>query len=176
MMGEVNKAQRGDSIVDPMISFLREIGLVVEERELFELTILPGLTIVNGALVVDRSRLRYPGDLLHEGGHLAVKHPSDRANTNLSAGTDPAEEMMAMAWAWAAGLHLRIAPEVIFHEASYKNSDGGLAAQFQSGEWFGVPMLQAYGFTAEPRQAERLNRASYPLMAKWLRCESDVLA
>ena len=139
------------STVTEMIDFLRGIGLRVEERSLSVPTILPGLTIVDGGLMVDRSRLGYPGDLLHEAGHLAVKLPVDRNRTNYSVGTDPAEEMMAMAWAWAAGVYLGVPPEVIFHEASYKNSDGsGLAEQFQAGQWFGVPMLQFYGLTAEP--------------------------
>jgi hypothetical protein len=166
-----------ENCIDQMIEFLRGIGLRVEERELAEATILPGLTIRDGSLMVDRSRLSYPGDLLHEAGHLAVKLPADRARTNYSAGTDPAEEMMAMAWSWAAGVHLGIAPNVIFHEASYGNSDGsGLAEQFQAGHWFGVPMLQLYGLTAEPRQADRLGLAGYPTMTKWLREENTMLA
>jgi hypothetical protein len=165
------------STADEIVDFLRGIGLCVEERSLLVPTILPGLTIVQGSLVWDRLRLKYPGDLLHEAGHLAVKLPADRARTNYSAGTDPAEEMMAMAWAWAAGVCLGVPPEVVFHEASYENSDGsGLAQQFQAGHWFGVPMLQFYGFTAEPLQAERLRRVAYPAMVMWLRCEDNLLA
>jgi hypothetical protein len=166
----------GWSVVDAMIEFLRAIGLDVHEGELADPTILPGLTIQHGVVVVDRLRLSYPGDLLHEAGHLAIKLPSDRAVVNYSAGNDPAEEMMAMAWAWAAGRHIGIAPDVIFHDASYKGLDGSsLAEQFTAGQWFGVPMLQAYGFTSEPRNSARLKLPAYPAMARWVRRENDLV-
>jgi hypothetical protein len=153
-----------------MIRFIRSVGIEVHERELKEPTILPGLTMENGELVVDRSRLIYPGDLLHEAGHLAVKTPADRERTTHSAGSDPAEEMAAIAWAWAAGRYIGVAPEVIFHESAYKKGSGSqMAEDFAAGRWFGVPFLQWIGLTAEPHQAAALGRAAYPAMTKWLR-------
>jgi hypothetical protein len=161
--------------VDTMINFIRALGIVVREQTFVDSTILPGLSISRGELVVDRARLTYPGDLLHEAGHLAVKLPSERAAVDHSAGTDPAEEMMAMAWAWAAGKHLGVPPTVVFHESAYQNADGAtLAKQFEAGHTFGVPLLQAYGMTAEPRCAERLGRLPYPVMTHWLRSEPEV--
>jgi hypothetical protein len=75
-----------------------------------------------------------------------------------------------MAWAWAAGRHLNVPPEVIFHEAGYKKGSGSQTAEdFAAGRWFGVPFLQWIGLTAEPHQAEALGRAAYPGMTKWLR-------
>jgi hypothetical protein len=156
--------------LNEMIRFVRTIGIEVQERELPGPTILPGLTMENGALIVDRARLAYPGDLLHEAGHLAVKLPAERAVTTHSAGSNPAEEMAAIAWAWAAGQHLQLPPEVVFHQAAYKNGSGAqMAEDFRSGRWFGVPFLQWIGLTAEPRQATALGRAAYPAMTKWLR-------
>lgn len=165
-----------EDYIDRMIDFVRAVGLDLKEEELIEPTILPGLTLSRGGLLVDRQRLRFPGDLLHEAGHLAVKLPADRAATDHTAGDDPAEEMMAMAWAWAAGKHLEIPPEVVFHEAGYhKGNASPLIEQFQVGRWFGVPMLQAYGLTAEPHQAEKMGRPAYPQMTRWLREDADVL-
>jgi hypothetical protein len=156
--------------VEAMIEFVRSLGLTVIERSLPDPTILPGLTISHGGIVVDRERLSYPGDLLHEAGHLAVKASSDRTAVDHSAGTDPAEEMMAMAWAWAAGRHLAIPADIVFHEAAYQGNDAGsLAEQFAEGGTFGVPMLQFFGMTAEPANADRLGREPFPAMTRWLR-------
>jgi hypothetical protein len=168
--------QAAATFVNTMIDFIRSLGMAVHEQNLINPTILPGLSISGGNLIVDRSRLAYPGDLLHEAGHLAVKLPSARAEVDHSAGTDPAEEMMAVAWAWAAGKHLGVPPNMVFHESAYQNADGAtLAEQFEAGHTFGVPMLQAYGMTAEPHSAQRLGRSPYPVMARWLREEADVL-
>lgn len=59
-------------------------------------TILSGIKVARGVLIYDQARLQFPGDRLHEAGHLAVKSPEDRklAGDNLSG--DPAEEMMAI--------------------------------------------------------------------------------
>ena len=40
---------------------------------------MPGLTIVDGTLVVDAVRLAWPGDILHEAAHIALTPPSRRA-------------------------------------------------------------------------------------------------
>jgi hypothetical protein len=53
-------------------------------------------------LCYDPAQLQHPGDLLHEAGHLAVKSPSDRRLAGVNLGSDPAEEMMAIGWSYAA--------------------------------------------------------------------------
>lgn len=158
------------SFTPAIVEFIRSVGIPITAAEITEPTILPGVTLVHGGIVYDPERLGYPGDLLHEAGHLAVKSPEDREATHHSAGHDPAEEMMAMAWAWAAGKKLGIPGSVIFHEEGYKKSDSGyLVDQFEAGQWFGVPMLQVYGMSAEPHQAANFGREPYPAMTKWLR-------
>lgn len=165
-------AAAAHSYIDRMADFIRSVGINVIETEIAEHTILPGVSLQNGGIVFDRARLSFPGDLLHEAGHLAVKSPADRAATHHTAGDDPAEEMMAMAWAWAAGKHLGIPPEVVFHEAGYHKGDASpLIDNFSQGRWFGVPMLQFLGMTAEPHQAENLGRQPYPHMTRWIREE-----
>lgn len=67
-------------VADAIIDFLREIGLCVEERDLSDKTFLPGILVEKGGLIVDRVKLRYPGDLLHEAGHLAVVSARRRAD------------------------------------------------------------------------------------------------
>ena len=52
--------------------FLRSIGLPVRAGAIPDATFLPGIHMERGGLVADEARLCYPGDLLHEAGHLAV--------------------------------------------------------------------------------------------------------
>ena len=51
-----------------MLAFLRDIGLEVRLAPIAEATFLPGLTIQDGAIVVDEAQLLHPGDLLHRPG------------------------------------------------------------------------------------------------------------
>ena len=67
MLDECNKL-----VAEQIISFLIEIGLEVRKGEIQQTTFLPGIAMDCGALIVDESKLLYPGDLLHEAGHLAV--------------------------------------------------------------------------------------------------------
>ena len=68
--------------------------------------------------MVDPGRLRFPGNVLHEAGHLAVATPQGRAGMDRDAGKDAAEEMMAIGWSYAAALHLGLDPAVVFHEGA----------------------------------------------------------
>ena len=68
---------------------------------------MPGILVDNGKLIVDEKEMLSPGDLLHEAGHLAVKPSSERKNIHITFGNDPAEEMMALAWSYAAFIHLK---------------------------------------------------------------------
>jgi hypothetical protein len=148
--------------------FLVEIGIAVRWEPIEAPTSLPGITIDRGTLVIDRSRLRHPGDLLHEAGHLAVIPGDQRVLVDGDAGSDPAREMMAIAWSYAAVCHLRLDPAVVFHEAGYRGGSGSLIENFTAGRYLAVPMLQWLGLTADPPRAAELSVAPYPEMLKWL--------
>lgn len=151
-----------------IVAFLREIGLEVQAAELPDDCFLPGIQIERGALLIDSARLRYPGDLLHEAGHMAVAAPERRASIVGDAGPDPAEEMMAIAWSYAAALHLGLGPELVFHDGGYHGDSASLIENFGSGRYFGVPMLQWLGMAYEPGR-EASGARPYPAMQRWLR-------
>ena len=74
-----NESPRSATAAEPLgiiVAFLEEIGLPVRFRDLDEAGFLPGITVEAGGLNVDREKLLYPGDLLHEAGHLAVLPPN----------------------------------------------------------------------------------------------------
>ena len=149
--------------------FLESIGLEVRAGEVPEGSILPGLRIENGGLVVDEERLLYPGDLLHEAGHLAVLASGQRAGQGPEAGDDLGNEIGAMCWSYAAAIYLQIDPAVVFHAHGYRGASESYLENFREGRYPGVPLLQWMGLTADEKNAPALGVKPYPHMLRWLR-------
>lgn len=156
-----------------IVDFLAEIGTTVERRSIHRETFLPGVTIEQGKLVVDQSKLKHPGDMLHEAGHIAVTGQSDRTmmsgTIELPDAQSGGQEMAAIAWSYAALCHLGLDPAVLFHEEGYKGDSQSLIENFSQGRYFGVPLLQWFGMTLDEASATLENAKPYPHMIKWLR-------
>lgn len=157
-----------DPLVEQIAAFLRDIGLEVRAGAVTGATALPGIDVDHGALVVDEAHLLYPGDLLHEAGHLAVAPPERRAAFVHDVGSDGAEEMMAIAWSYAAACHLQIDPAVVFHENGYRGGGGAILDAMRN-EAIGVPMLQWLGMTFDRTRAPDAGVPPFPHMVRWLR-------
>jgi hypothetical protein len=134
---------------------------------------LPGMRLERGALLVDASQLTYPGDLLHEAGHVAMTPAELRASLSGTMGVpglDIAElEVAAVAWSYAAALELGIDPAEVFHAGGYRGRSPGLLATFRAGVYPGAHLLAAAGMTATGARAEALGAPPYPHMLRWLR-------
>ena len=156
-----------DPLTEKLAAFVRGIGIDVHPASLPEPTFLPGLDIRHGAILVDEARLTFPGDILHEAGHIAVASADERARPQLSP--TPGDEMTAIAWSYAAALHLGIPVDVLFHPGGYKDGSTALIENFTEGRYIGVPLLQCYGMSVEPRQAAVRGVEPYPHMLRWLR-------
>ena len=148
--------------------FILDIGIQIRESELSQQTFLPGIAVDHGVILVDESRLLYPGDLLHEAGHLAVISTEKRRQAEGDFSKKASEEMMAIAWSYAALVHLGLEPSVVFHEGGYKGWSGTLIENFTNGRYIGVPMLQWVGLTVDERRAKEMAIKPYPCMIKWL--------
>ncbi|HEX4877390.1 MAG TPA: hypothetical protein VFV31_12010 [Chitinophagaceae bacterium] len=150
------------------VSFLEEIGITVHFDIIESKTFLPGISIANGSIVVDKSKLKYPGDILHEAGHIAVVPAADRSTLSEDSIAKremrEAEEMMAIAWSYAACLHLGIDAKFVFHDNGYKGGGSSIADNFREGRYFGVPVLKWVGMCHNPEDEN-----GYPKMIKWLR-------
>ena len=131
-----------DPLTKKITDFLNLIGVNVTAGKFREKVILPGILIKDGKLIINESKLLYPGDLLHEAGHLAVKPAIERNSINVNCGNDPAEEMMALAWSYAASVYINISPDIVFHEFGYKGEAKQIIERFQNGIYVGLPMLQ----------------------------------
>lgn len=158
-----------DPVTARIVAFLHQIGLEVRRGTIGEPTFLPGIAIVDGVLLVDEAQLDHPGDLLHEAGHLALKSPGERQAIHLNMGSDGGEEMGAIAWSYAAAIHLGLDPSVVFHDEGYRGSSQAIIENFGAGRYLGVPMLHYRDLAVEPRQAPALGLPPYPHMLRWLR-------
>jgi hypothetical protein len=160
----------GPAFANPLTArladFVRGIGIDVRAATLADDTFLPGLEIRNGALLIDESRLTYPGDILHEAGHIAVADPEQRSAPTLSP--DGGDELTTIAWSYAAARHLGIDPAIVFHKA-FKGGGPSICENFNAGRYFGVPLLQLYGMSCEPPLAAKKDVAPFPTMLRWMR-------
>jgi hypothetical protein len=141
--------------------------LEVRQRTIAESTVLPGITVDQGELVMDREKLLYPGDLLHEAGHLAVMPAAERASLHQNVGDDGGMETAAIAWSYAAAKQLSLPPEVVFHGNGYRGDANSLIENFVDGRYVGVPILVWRGLTEGGNSASDAP-THYPNMKRWL--------
>lgn len=155
------------AITQTLLDFLASVGIEVREGEVPADSFLPGIRLVGGALVVDRAALRWPGDLLHEAGHIATTPAALRATLDDQLADDPAiphrGEAEATAWAWAALTQLGLSPALLFHEGGYHGHSAGLALTYAMGVYPGAAGL------AQAGMATLGGADGYPRMRHWLR-------
>lgn len=161
-----------DLVATQIVDWLRHIGLTVRLAPLTENTFLPGVTLEPGGIVVDPERLLYPGDLLHEAGHLATMLPAQRSSTGQNAGSDMGDEIAAQTWSYAAAVHLGLQPEIVFHPTGYHGAAQTLIETYRDGK-AGVPLLQWMGLTLDRAHATTACVPPYPHMIRWLRADTD---
>lgn len=130
--------------------------------------------------------------ILHEAGHIAVLPSAFRhlATGNISSAQraaleatqdldpDSAPYRAAMqcsdpettAWAWAAGEHLGLAPEVIIQDNEYANSGAEMRAACQARAYIGINGLSHAGFCANRAgpYATAKGLPAYPSLMMWL--------
>jgi GNAT superfamily N-acetyltransferase len=149
-------------ILSKTFDFLGQIGIPVTCAPTPSQLSIPGIQLRNGGLQVDLEALLYPGDLLYMAGLLAVMLPGER-QIEFPAASSTAEKMAAMAWSYAAILHIGLPPEVVFHGNGYRGQAQMLLRGYQCGQGAGVPLLQWMGMTPSGQPP------SFPRMSCWLR-------
>lgn len=159
-----------EAIAETIIGFIQSIGISVHHENIPGQTFLPGMTIRHGALIVDREKLLYPGDLLHEAGHIATTPAAERnlLDETITNQFDDGNEMAAMAWSYAACKYLNIDPLIVFHEHGYRGANRNLAAGFDQGHGLGTPLLDWHGMTNYGSHNPEATTNPYPYMKHWL--------
>ena len=149
-------------IIDQIVAFLSHIGLNLKEGDVPDDTFLPGICYLDQTLVYDREKLLFPGDLLHEAGHLALLSPQQRATANGDFAGDGGSEMAAIAWSYAACVYLSLPANIVFHADGYKGDAAWLVDTFSEGGYIGLPILEWKGL------AHADGERAYPEMQHWL--------
>lgn len=157
---------RGDCL-KLITDFLTQIEIDWEYTELNKDTFLAGTSISKGRLQIDKSKLKLPGDLLHEAGHIAIEPAKTRSNLQENvreSGQGDGEEIAAIAWSYAASVAIGLPPEVVFHEQGYRGASQSIIRCFQEGGYYGQPLLSFYGMCKPLGEPD-----GFPKMEKWLR-------
>lgn len=144
--------------------FLDDIGIPFKQKKLEDNCFLPGLKIDKGILFYDPEKLKYPGDILHEAGHIALMTEEEKKKIvgSVSEFREPGmeDEIGVLCWTFAALSHLKIPAEIVFHPEGYKGDSDMLIAGFQNGQYIGLPLLV---------WMELCDYESFPKMKKWIR-------
>lgn len=154
------------------IDFLNDIGIPILFRSIGQDSFLPGFLIENGILIIDKEMLKHPGDILHEAGHIATVPSADRSSLTeksiIKRKNREAEEMMAIAWSYAACMHLMIDPAFVFHDDGYRGGSGYITDSCSKHEYIGMSMLQSVGMTTDGKKTSS-ELTFHPYVIKWLR-------
>lgn len=160
--------QEENQLFEKCIAFINEVGIKIEFRNLNDDSFLPGFNIENGKIIIDRSMIQYPGDILHEAGHIAVVATNDRPRLTEAAiikrRNREIEEVMAIAWSYSACVHLGIDPAYVFHKDGYRGGSETIMDSCQKNEYMGLFMLQSLGMAKENKEPKGI-----PSMLNWLR-------
>jgi hypothetical protein len=159
-----------DPLVKRLATFVYSIGIEVQACSIDRKTQFPGLDVKLGAVLVDEKELIHPGNILHEAGHIAVHDPALRKEPNFKP--TRGEELGALAWSYAAVVHLALGSELVFYPGSYHGWATSLVENFAEGRYIGIPLLQRYGMAMEQRFAAEFGLEPYPHMLRWLRWTS----
>lgn len=160
-------------LTEKISNFLNEIGIEVIPARLGDECFLPGIVVENGRLLVDEEKLEYPGDLLHEAGHLALAPSEIRPNLSGEVIIPDVNmntmEIQVTAWAYAATVYLGLEPQILFHQGGYKGRSESLIFTYSMGVYPGANGLENFGLTAFGENAQKLEIEPYPNMLKWVR-------
>lgn len=161
------------SETEQILQFLEKIGIQIIEKRLDATTFLPGLDLGSNCIYIDFEKLKYPGDLLHEAGHLAVTDGENRKKigTNTIAKDWPTqgEEIAAILWSYAALTHLQLDPAFVFHPDGYKGNSEWFIANFTDKNYIGLPFLEWTGMALSNNSALEEGKEAFPTMQKWIR-------
>jgi hypothetical protein len=165
------EAGGGEEAGKRCIAFVESVGIGVRARREGEVLDQPieGLAIKDGAIVIDPEVPIWPGDFLHEAGHIAVTE-ADRRSTLSELEADRDEELMAIAWSYAATRECGMTLRQLFNPEGYRDQAKFAGDCYALGRFDGADGLARYGMTILDLQEALANGLpSYPNMIRWLR-------
>jgi len=178
------------------IDFVRSIGIPVTTTSGEDIAgaFTPYCRIEAGGLVVNPEKV-FPGDILHEAGHIAVMPARFRPSASGTLGKSLREmkdyldahsdaigrfpedptirgivqsgEAEAAAWQYAAAQHIGLPDMWLFPPESFEGQPEDALLRLKTNSYLGINGLQAAGWT-KVRTTSRLDAPTYPELAFWL--------
>lgn len=156
-----------DEAIGIMTRFLDRIGIPYRFAAIDGDTFLPGLLIDQGSLTIDLSKLSYPGDILHEAGHIALTDPAKRPFLNQdmlnTQSEQESEEIGVQLWTFLAAREIGLPVDVVFHAGGYKGQSNWFIQNFENGRLIGLPLLVWMKVVEPPAHGD------FPAVKSWLR-------
>jgi hypothetical protein len=166
-------AEHQQAYMRKMLGFLDEIGIPWRMADIPTDTFLPGLAVQEGGLLIDEAKLKFPGDILHEAGHIALipleKRPMFSGNVAEMLPEHAGDEVAVILWTYAVCLHLELPLEMVIHDHGYHSNAEWLRQLFESGNYIGLPLLVWMGLCEDPKMARQEGREGFPKMRRWTR-------
>lgn len=191
----VDESQR-DVWTEKVCSFLRSIGLTVNRfPHEVDNGFIARIKVVDGRLNVYKDV--FPGDILHEAGHLctmpsrfrplakgslmeAFKAMSAYMDENfgglLTYPEDPVyrgalqcSDPEATAWQYAAAQHIGLPDDWLFPRGSYDGTGETILQALKNNAYIGINGLQAAGWTSVRANSFRAEIPVFPELAYWVR-------
>ncbi|MFD1626291.1 hypothetical protein [Azospirillum griseum] len=183
--------------LNPIIGFLRDLGVGVEVGDGGKGGFLPGTNIRNGVIHIDPETLLGSGDVLHEAGHIITvpRRHWHRLGSDLQTSietlvaeatspegcTDPVleasakfGEMMAQAWSYAVTRHLGLPPACVFFPGTHKihevQDQHPMIEWLERGTHYGPLHLAHQGFTGYSGVFAFMGNnglPAFPQMTRW---------
>lgn len=177
-----------------VFEFLNDIGIPTVTTASVGKSFLTGVAVRNGTLAV--SAAASMDSLLHEAGHLAIVPERFRPwmDGDVSHGQrrmldaimdlEPDSPLVraalhtgdpeATAWAWAAGVHLGLPPEIVVRDRSYEGQGAGVRLALKNGTYLGIHGLCHAGLCVRGMTARLRGEAPYPTLRAWTQPLSEM--
>ncbi|PSW17631.1 hypothetical protein C9I98_19125 [Photobacterium sanctipauli] len=173
-----DKSQQGHSVyleehyysISIVTKFIQDIGVVIIEKTHCEPVTGSQCWIYKGRLYFynqSQKEIR-AGELLFMAGIIATTPAADRFKLHCRIVDEEYQNMMVLAWCWAAIHNLGLNIDTLLYsfsdESYYQSFERWTECRF-----LGVPLLQNAGMTLEPTRQNTGDAAVFPNMRCWLR-------
>ncbi|MBL7804276.1 MAG: hypothetical protein JNL02_11110 [Saprospiraceae bacterium] len=156
-----------EEAIKRICDFLTQIGIPFQKAPIEGRSFLPGLKIDQGSLTIDVDKLEYPGDILHEAGHIALFDPLKRPFLNQemldTQPSEQSEEIGVQLWSYFAAEACGVPAEMVFHDGGYHTQNKWIIDNFRKRIFVGMPLL------VWMRIADPVPKGEYPVIRNWLR-------
>ncbi|MGF1700382.1 hypothetical protein L4D09_08725 [Photobacterium makurazakiensis] len=150
--------------------FIQDIGLTIIEKKQGETSTESHCWIKAGRIYFQHQPNREvkTGEILFMAALIAITPEEERFRLSCAKCNDNHDNMMALAWCWAAIHHLELSIDILLY--SFSNAPCyQVLERWSECRFLGVPLLQNVGMTVEPTCRNVDSNTTFPKMLRWVR-------